>query len=31
MARKRDTAEELIGQLRNIEIEWGKGLTYVRS
>jgi hypothetical protein len=26
MARKRYTAEEIIGQLRTIEIELGKGL-----
>ena len=29
MARKLDTAEELIGQLQTIEIELGKGLAGV--
>ena len=29
MARKRYTAEEIIGQLRTIEIELGKGLGVV--
>src|SRR5262249_39566331 len=29
MARKRDTAEEIIGQLRAIEIELGEGLAVV--
>jgi len=29
MARKRYTAEEIIGQLRTIEIELGKGLAVV--
>lgn len=27
MARKRDTAEEIIGHLRTLEVELGKGLT----
>ena len=30
MARKRYTAEEIIGQLRTIEIELGKGLRWPR-
>ncbi len=31
MARKRYTAEEIIGQLRTIEIELGKGLGVVEA
>jgi transposase InsO family protein len=31
MARKRYTAEEIIGQLRTIEIELGKGLAVVEA
>jgi putative transposase len=31
MARKRYTAQEIIGQLRTIEIEMGKGLTVVEA
>lgn len=31
MARKRYTAEEIIGQLRTIEIELGKGLAVVEG
>ena len=29
MARKRDTAEEIIGHLRTIEIEMGRGLAVI--
>ena len=31
MARKRYTAEEIIGQLRTLEIELGKGLAVVEA
>lgn len=31
MARKRSTAEEIIGQLRTIEIESGKGLEGIEA
>ena len=31
MARKRYTAEEIIGQLRTIEIELGKGLAVIEA
>ena len=31
MARKRYTAEEIIGHLRTIEIELGKGLAVVEA